>query len=91
MNNINVPMPKKGCIINDNNKNNTPYVYYATNYYRNDKGKSITERILIGKKDSNGYLIPNSNYFKIFGCSIKVFDKEGVCIYDSNKKQKESN
>lgn len=72
---IKVKMPRKRIIIKQNN-----YVYYATKYYRNEKGKSITERTLIGKKDlETGMLIPNNNYFDIFDCDIKIIVK-GVKI-----------
>lgn len=69
-------MPKKRCVVNSNNKNKIPYVYYATKYYRNEKGASITERISIGKKDEGtGMLIPNDNFFDIYDCEVNVVVK----------------
>jgi len=70
--NVKVDMPEKGCIINANNKKKTPYVYYATDYYRDNNGISRTTRVLIGKKDENGRLIPNDNYFELFDMEIII-------------------
>ena len=65
---IKVEMPKKRVVVNQRG-----YVCYATKYYRNEEGKSITERISIGKKDlETGMLIPNDNYFKLFDCNITI-------------------
>ena len=75
---VKVKMPEKGCVINANNKKRIPYVYYATRYYRNEQGKSITDRVLIGKQDPvTGMLIPNDNYFGLFGCKVTVVHEKG--------------
>ena len=70
---IKVKMPSKGCVVNSHNKKGIPYVYYATSYYRNEKGDPRTTRMLIGKKDeSTGLLIPNDNYFDLFETEIII-------------------
>ena len=76
--NIKVNMPKKGCIINTHNKKEIPYVYYATEYYRDTSGRPRTTRVLIGKKDEKtGKLIPNDNYFKLFDVEVVIRNKGG--------------
>ena len=68
---VKVTMPKKHCIVSSNNKSEIPYVYYATRYYRDENGKSQTDRVMIGKKDEEtGLLIPNDNYFELFDVDI---------------------
>lgn len=75
--NIKVSIPEKGCIINTYNKKKIPYVYYATEYYRDDKGIARTNRTLIGKKDiDTGLLIPNDSYFELFDVEIIIKPKE---------------
>ena len=70
---IKVEMPAKGCVVNSHNKKCIPYVYFATGYYRDEKGISRTTRKLIGKKDeSTGLLIPNDNYFDLFETEITI-------------------
>jgi len=77
--NIKVDMPEKGCIINKNNSKKIPYVYYATEYYRDSNGTPRTTRVLIGKKDEeSGKLIPNDNYFEIFDMEVIIRKKGGI-------------
>lgn len=48
-------------------KNGTTYIQYTVRAYRNEKGKPTSERIAIGKLDTEtGMLIPNRNYYEIF-------------------------
>ena len=71
--NVKVEMPNKNCEINDFNVGGIPYVYYATEYYRNEAGNPTSKRILIGKKDlETGLLIPNDNYFNLFDMEVIV-------------------
>jgi len=74
--NVKVNMPEKGCIINANNAKKIPYVYYATEYYRDKNNVSRTTRVLIGKKDEeNDKLIPNDNYFDLFDMEVIIRKK----------------
>ena len=76
---IKIDMPKKSCVINNHNKKGIPYVYYATEYYRNEAGKPRSTRILIGKKDKEtGMLIPNDNYFDLFNVEIIIKEKKKI-------------
>lgn len=44
------------------------YVYHIGKGYRNDKGQPTSSQTLIGKYDTHtGMLIPNDNYFSIYG------------------------
>ena len=71
--NVKVAMPEKGCIVNAHNSKKIPYVYYATEYYRDSNGVSRTTRVLIGRKDEeSGKLIPNDNYFDLFDMEVIV-------------------
>ena len=68
---VKVPMPKKGCVIKVSG--NSFYVYYATNYYRDNNGAPRTTRALIGKKDNEtGNLIPNDKYFELFKIELII-------------------
>ena len=70
---IKVKMPNNGCVART--FNSSVYIYYATDYFRNEDGKPRTTRVLIGKKDeASGMLIPNDNYFDLF--SVEIIIKE---------------
>lgn len=61
-----VPLPGRG-IIKYKSKDAT-YVYYITRIYRNEKGQPTNDRVSIGKIDEEtGLLIPNRNYYEIYG------------------------
>lgn len=61
-----VPMPEKGVVFRETNKNGATYVYYATRSYRKE-GRPTCDRVCIGKKDlATDKLIPNDNYFEYF-------------------------
>jgi len=71
-----VTMPERKITINSSNKNRTPYVYYTKRAYRNSKNQPTSEKILIGKKSpESGMLIPNKNYFDIFGQDMILYTK----------------
>ena len=58
-----VSMPPSNVSINSGN-----YVYHIGKGYRNSKGKPASERTMIGKMDEpTGKLVPNENYFSIYG------------------------
>ena len=58
-----VSMPPSNVSVNDRN-----YVYHIGKGYRNYYGKPTSERTMIGKVDEpTGKLIPNENYFSIYG------------------------
>lgn len=49
-------------------RNGTTYIQYTVRAYRNKNGKPTSERVAIGKLDKeSGMLIPNKNYYEIFG------------------------
>ena len=49
------------------------YVYLTKNVsYSKQKKRSLPSRILIGKLDDNGLLLPNKNYIDIFGEDIEL-------------------
>ena len=74
---VKVEMPTDRCIINANNAASIPYVYYATEYYRDESGRPRTTRISIGRKDEEtGTLIPNDNYFDLFDVEIIIKRKD---------------
>ena len=71
-----VTMPERKITINSSNKNRTWYVYYTKRAYRNSKNQPTSEKILIGKRDpESGMLIPNKNYFDIFGQDMILHTK----------------
>lgn len=58
-----VPMPK-----NNVSCKKSGYVYHIGKGYRNDKGQPTSPQTIIGKYDTqSGMLIPNDNYFRIYG------------------------
>jgi transposase len=59
-----VPLPDAGLIVRRTGK--YKYVYKVIRTFRNEKGQPTNERILIGKLDDNGCLIPNINYYSYF-------------------------
>jgi hypothetical protein len=61
---------------------NICYVYYILRSYRNENGRPKSDEVLIGKKsNTEGFLIPNNNYYLLFNNSIK---NNGDLIADSN-------
>jgi len=65
---VKVPMPDKKTIFRLNKKYGINYVYYTIKAYRNEAGKPTSKVLGIGKKDEKtGLLIPNDNYYKLFG------------------------
>lgn len=57
-------------------KNGTIYVYYRSNFRRNDQGKAIFDEMAIGKLDESGEkLIPNRNYYDLFPDSSDKYVK----------------
>ena len=71
-----VTMPERKITINSSNKNRTWYVYYTKRAYRNSKNQPTSEKILIGKRNpESGMLIPNKNYFDIFGQDMILYTK----------------
>ena len=64
-NNIKVEMPAH-CVKVP--RNGVTYIQYTVRAYRNKYGKPTSERVAIGKLDEeSGKLIPNRNYYEIFG------------------------
>ena len=64
-NNIKVEMPPH-CVKVP--RNGTTYIQYTVRAYRNKNGKPTSDRVAIGKLDEeSGMLIPNRNYYEIFG------------------------
>ena len=73
---VTVAMPERKITINSSNKNRTRYVYYTKRAYRNSKNQPTSEKILIGKRNpESGMLIPNKNYFDIFGQDMILYTK----------------
>ena len=63
-----VPMPEKGCSCNKQG-----YVYHFGKGYRNSKGQPTCKQTMIGKlHQESGMLIPNKNYFEIYGAKPKM-------------------
>ena len=59
-----VPMPSSNISVSSNGK----YIYHIGRGYRNSKGQPTSERPMIGKlEESTGMLIPNDNYFAVYG------------------------
>ncbi len=65
-----VPLPERTVIVRQGNRS---YVYLTTGvqYSSKDK-KSQPKRVLIGKLDKNGELIPNKNYMELFGSDLEL-------------------
>ena len=58
-----VPMPPSNVSVNSGS-----YVYHIGKGYRNSKGQPTSERTMIGKLEGlSGMLMPNENYFAIYG------------------------
>ena len=63
--NVKVPFPEHGCV--KRKMGDKVYVYYATAVYRNKKGQPTSDRVSIGRFDSEtGMLIPNRNYYEVY-------------------------
>lgn len=63
--NVKVPMPEHGVV--KRKMGDKIYVYYATAVYRNEKGQPTSDRVSIGKYDSeSGMLIPNRSYYEVY-------------------------
>jgi len=60
-----VPLPQSGVSVTTSGK--YKYVYHIGRGYRNSKGQPTNDKTGIGKLDENGMLIPNENYFAIYG------------------------
>lgn len=70
-----VPMPTCKIVVIRN-----IYVYYYTEIFRNSKNEPDNKRVLIGKKDGD-MLVPNRNYFAIFGDKDKKENEINIsCI-----------
>lgn len=74
--NIKVKMPEH-CVKVP--RNGTTYIQYTIRAYRNAKGQPTGERVAIGKLDeATGMLIPNRNYYEIFGKKDPEYTPEFV-------------
>ena len=63
-----VAMPQSNVSVSSDGK----YIYHIGKGYRNSKGQPASERTMIGKHDkSTGMLLPNDNYFAIYGVEAK--------------------
>ncbi|MDD3588656.1 MAG: transposase [Thermoguttaceae bacterium] len=61
-----VDLPSKR-ISRKKQKNGTTYIYYRTNFRRNERGKATFDETAIGKLDEgSGKLIPNRNYYEVY-------------------------
>jgi transposase len=61
-----VDLPSKQ-ISRKKQKNGTTYIYYRTNFRRDEHGRATFDETAIGKLDeSSGKLIPNRNYYGLF-------------------------
>lgn len=70
MNYKSVERPERTVIVRNNGKE---YVYLTQNVqYSSELKRSCPKRILIGKLDDQNKLIPNKNYFELFGDSIEL-------------------
>lgn len=70
MNYKSVERPERTVIVKNKEKQ---YVYLTQNVqYSPELKRSLPKRILIGKLDDQGLLIPNKNYFEIFGESVEL-------------------
>lgn len=80
-----VPMPTKGVVLRQTNKNGSAYVYYATKSYRKN-GKPTCDRVCIGKKDPiSNNLIPNDTYYDYFDnepVQSNIINREDSYILD---------
>ena len=66
-----VPLPKSG--VSPKVSGKYTYVYHIGKGYRNEKGQPTNDKTCIGKYDiKTGKLIPNENYFVIYGGEPKV-------------------
>lgn len=67
---VSVPVPERTVTVRQGNRS---YVYLTTGvqYSSKDK-KSQPKRVLIGKLDDNGQLIPNKNYMELFGSDLEL-------------------
>ena len=65
---VKVPLPQKGVTKAKSGVNQITYVYYYTAIFRNGDGKPDNKRVSIGRYlESEDLMIPNDNYYKIFG------------------------
>ena len=65
MNNLHIPLPER-CTFKKTEK--ATYVYLTLSVkYSKEKKRTIPNRVLIGKLDEKGLLIPNHNYIDMFG------------------------
>lgn len=65
MNNLHIPLPER-CTFKKTEK--ATYVYLTLSVkYSKEKKRTIPNRVLIGKLDEEGLLIPNHNYIDMFG------------------------
>lgn len=70
MNYKSVDRPERTVIVKNKGKK---YVYLTQNVqYSPELKRSLPKRILIGKLDDQGLLIPNKNYFELFGESVEL-------------------
>lgn len=65
-----VVRPERTVIVRNKNKQ---YVYLTQKVqYSPELKRSSPKRILIGKLDEQGMLIPNKNYFDLFGETVEL-------------------
>jgi len=70
-----VKLPEKGIIAKKGRK--YPYVYHVDSYYRKAKGTPSHKKRSIGKYDAQtGMLIPNQNYYEIYGSQNETKKEE---------------
>ena len=63
--NVKVPFPEHGCV--KRKMGDKVYVYYAPAVSPNKKGQPTSDRVSIGRFDSEtGMLIPNRNYYEVY-------------------------
>lgn len=74
--NMVVPIPKK---VKFFKQNNIYYVWFVEEQtYKKDKKYVIDKRIVIGKKINDKTMIPNDNYFKIYGeKEVNIIEEAG--------------
>jgi hypothetical protein len=79
---LKVPLPSTR-LNRKTKKNGTTYIYHVVKSYRNEKGIPTTDEFLIGKLDeSKQFLIPNKNYFEIFGNDYLDSNHDNKNIHD---------
>lgn len=65
MNNLHIPLPERSTF---KKTEKATYVYLTLSVkYSKEKKRTIPNRVLIGKLDEGGLLIPNHNYIDMFG------------------------